>query len=165
MPRRWLLLLGLLAAACGGSSKASTPSASVTTPPTTAAHPTTTLTVEAQVEAAYLHSWDVYAHAMLELDPGQLGGSYAGAALDGALKELDDLRAHNQRARYQVTHNYTINVDAGIATVVDRYVNHSVTLDGSTRQPLEPDPNDDKTQVYLLRQIEGVWKVVDIRSE
>jgi len=159
VPRRWLLLIGLLAAACGGSTKAATPSASVTTPPTTA-HPTTTLTVEAQVEAAYLHSWDVYAKAVETLDPSHLSEAFAQPHL-GALKEELADRTRRQRPQHvSVDHHISVQVtDADTAAVRDVYVNHMIEFDPTTGQPTEADPNETVSDTYTLKRIEGTWKV------
>jgi hypothetical protein len=157
--RRWLLVLfALTAVACshGGSEG---PSASLTTPPSTQAQ-----TVEEEVEAAYLRSWEVYAEAMLELDERSLSDVYGGEALSAAHREIEELREANQRARYQVEHDYTIEVKGTEAFVVDSYINHSVTLDGQTGEPIEPDPNNRRRQVFVLQKEGGSWKVIEIRS-
>jgi hypothetical protein len=158
--RRWLLLLvvALCAVACS-DGEPDGPSASLTTPPSTEAP-----TVEDEVEAAYLRSWEVYAEAMLELDGSSLGKVFSGAALQAARTELADLREANERALYEIEHDYTIDVKGEEAFVVDNYINHSVTLNGSTREPIEPDPNNRRKQVFVLQRDGSAWKVIEIRS-
>jgi hypothetical protein len=161
--RRWLLVLPLLVAAASCSSDDPTgPSAAVTTPPTSE-RTTTTLSIEQEVEAAYLRSWDVYAKAVRDLDPSGLEESYADAALELERNEVADLVAANTPVRVQVEHKYSINVvDSTHAVVFDRYRNHSVLLDAKTGHPAEPDPDNEIAQTYALRRIDGKWKVTQV---
>jgi hypothetical protein len=154
--RRVLLLPVLcLLAACSGSSPAS-PSASVTEPPTS----TTTTSVEAEVEAAYLRSWEVYAKAMLELDESRLGEVFARRALDLRRTEVADLRRKGTPARMQVEHRIAaVSVRDDAAYVTDNYVNHSVVLDPISKEPAEPDPNSSESRTYTLERIDGAWRV------
>jgi hypothetical protein len=134
---RWLLPAALVATiAAGCSSDGGGPSASVTTPPTSE-RTTTTLTVEQEVEAAYLRSWDVYAKAVRDLDPSGLEESYASPQLERTRADVE-------------------------GRVKDRYRNHSVLLDPSTSEPTEADPNEMVRETYTLKEIDGQWKVVDI---
>ena len=165
MKRALLALCAVLAiasvAACGGDDAAeSSPSATVGTVSTTS----TTLSVEAEVEAAYLRSWDVFAKAALELDPAGLDALYAGPALQVVVDEVNELKAAGTPVRYEVEHDYEIEVapDRDLAEVRDSYVNHSVLLDPETGEPSEPDPNKVLHEVYLMQLVEGQWKVVDI---
>jgi hypothetical protein len=155
--RRVLLLPVLcLLAACSGSSPAS-PSASVTEPPTS----TTTASVEAEVEAAYLRSWEVYAKAVRDLDPSGLEESYADDALTVVLDEIARLKTAGTPVRIRVEHDFNTQITGDSqAIVMDTYVNHSVLLDPSTGEPAEPDPNKLVTDLYAMREIEGAWKVV-----
>jgi hypothetical protein len=156
--RRWLLVLfALTAVACsdGGSEG---PSASLTTPPSTQAQ-----TVEEEVEAAYLRSWEVYAEAVLELDPSGLEETYAERALQVERDEVARLKAANTPVRVRVEHDYSIAMTGNDrALVTDAYVNHSVLLDPSNGEPAEPDPNKQVTDLYAMRVIGGKWKVVHI---
>ena len=165
MKRGLLTLCAVLTAAsvtaCGGDDSAeSSPSATVGTAPTTS----TTLSVEQEVEAAYLRSWDVFAKAALELDSTGLEHSYGGPALDVVVEEINELKSAGTPVRYEVEHDYDIHVasDGELAEVRDSYVNHSVLLDPATGEPAEPDPNKVLHEVYLMQRIEGEWKVVDI---
>jgi hypothetical protein len=159
MRRRSPLLLALLVvAACGSSGKAS-PSASVTRPPTS----NRPATVEQQVEAAYLRSWDVYAKAMLELDPGGLSESYAPPQLERTTGDVTARKSDGRPARIVVEHDYrVVELRSDLALVSDHYRNHSVLLDPDTRNPVEADPDQLVVEKYTLREIDGRWKVVDI---
>jgi hypothetical protein len=148
----------LLVSACSGGDDAEPPAATLDTKATTS----TTQSPEAEVEAAYLHSWDVYADAVLNLDDSKLSSDYAGDALTVVVGDVEQLRAEGAVARMSVEHNYTITVQQGVAQVIDRYTNHSVKLDAATREAMEPDPNEVVNEQYLLQKLDGTWKVIDI---
>ena len=171
------------AAACSGDTPSEAPSATVaaarstssvttsTAPPTTTtttqplpanAPPTTT---EDEVEAAYLRSWDVYADAMLRLDPSRLGEVYSGVALETRQREVASLATFGTPARMRVDHDYEIVVlNADDALVLETYVNHSVLLDGTTMEPIEPDPNNVLKREYVLRRESSGWRVARINA-
>ena len=153
------LLLAASAVACGGDSAESSPSATLEDPTTT-----TTLSVEAEVEAAYLRSWDVYADAVLTFDTSKLATAYSGPALEVVSADVEELRQANTPARMDVDHDYEIEVDveSGLARVIDRYKNHSVLLDGETKATIEPDPDELIEEEYLMQNTGGAWKVIDI---
>jgi hypothetical protein len=157
--RRWLVLgvLVLGAVACS-DGEANGPSASLTTPPSTEVQ-----TVEQEVEAAYLRSWEVYAEAMLNLDPSGLGESYASPQIERTRADVVARKSDGRPARISVEHDYRVaelRVDS--ALVVDRYRNHSVLLDPKTKAPVEADPNEVIVEQYTLRRVSSGWKVVDI---
>ncbi len=137
-------------------------------PPGTTGNSTTTPSAtpndgRAQVEQAYLHHWDVYAQALLTLDGSHLPEVLAGAALRAVHKQLRDLKAADQPALVRVEHRYRINiVNEDTAIVDDRYINHTVRLDSTTMEPIEPDPNQPVHKSYTLKKVGGVWKVTDI---
>lgn len=171
-------VLCCLAVACGGDEVANeAPSATLAagdpTTTTTAAPPATTAstttsaptTVEGAVEAAYLRSWEVYADAMLRLDPARLPEVYTGAALDGRRDEIADRTATRTPARMDVEHDYEIVVvDEANALVLERYRDHSVLLDGTTMQPLGPDPDQIVHREYVLRREADGWRVARINA-
>jgi hypothetical protein len=155
-----LALAGALAACSGGGD--STPSATLATTPTTA-RTTTTQSVEAEVEAAYLKSWDVYTDAVRTFDTSELASVYADKALELRTSEVSDLKAAGTPARVSVVHETEIQiVDASRQAVVrDSYRNHSVLLD-STGKPTEADPDRVVSRQYLMLRIDGTWKVADV---
>lgn len=156
--------LSTFAAGCGGGTEA--PSASLQPAPTTTEAPTTTtaaLTPEQEVEQAYLRSWEVFADATLRLDESRLGDVYADSALDAVVKDVTRLRSAGTPARFEVDHNYRVQLmDERIAVVVDQYVNHSVLLDAASGQPIEADPNKLISEAYTLELRDGSWKVIQI---
>ena len=163
MKRALLTLCAVLSvasvAACGGDDE-SAPAATVGTERTT-----TTLSVEAEVEAAYLRSWDVYADAMRTFDTSALDEVYTGQALELRLDEVRDLEAANTPARMEVEHDYTIEVDGETAVVVDAYVNHSVVLDPATGEPAEADPNNNLTTRYEFVRGGAGWLIARVVAQ
>ena len=149
-----------MASGCGGGGD-KTPAATLA--PATSERTTTTLSVEQEVEAAYLKSWDVFAEAALELDESKSSESYAGPALELVRSNVDRLRSENVRGRYVVDHDYQIETNGDAATVEDNYLNHSVKLNSSSREPIEADPNERVREKYLMSKIGDQWKVVDIQ--
>jgi hypothetical protein len=173
-------LLCWIAVGCGGATPANeAPSATLasggpatapTTTATTATGPPTTATTpptnpEGEVEAAYLRSWEVYADAMLRLDAARLPEVYAGAALDTRRDEIADLTAARTPARMRVEHDYeVVVVDGTNALVLEQYRDHSVFLDGTTMQPLGPDPDRVVSREYVLRREADGWRVARINA-
>lgn len=162
--------LALPAAACGGGDdEPDTPSATVSR---SAEAPTSSTTSEPQtpeeeVEAAYLRSWEVFATAMLELDPSGLSSSFAGEQLVKTTNEVEAQAADGRPIRVEVEHELAIQLVADDHAIVrDRYRNHSVYLDPETLEPTEPDPNDQYVELTTLRKEVGdEWKVVHIARE
>lgn len=180
---RWLLaalapvLLPLLACSDddGGSDEttsttvaptSTTASTTTTTAPPLPSSTTTTMfdpsTVEGEVEAAYLRSWDVYAEAVytLELDEAAFADVYTDEHLATKTNELSDRISDGRAALVRVEHNYSIEVlQPGLAAVVDALVNHQVLIDPSTKQPIEEDPNEPLVEITTMRLENGKWKV------
>jgi hypothetical protein len=153
------VVLLLAVPACSSGTKADAgPTASVTAPSTTA---DPQAAVKAEVEAAYLKSWDVYLDAIRRVDDGRLEDTHAGAALETVRQEVGDVRATGGWVEGSVDHDYSIEVSGGRATVVDRYVNHLVLYraDGS---PAEPDPNRQVEYRYDLERMLSGWRLVGI---
>jgi hypothetical protein len=141
-----------------GNNDSPMPSASATGTPT----PTST-DVRAQVEQAYLHAWDVWAEALLELDPSRLPEVLTGRALQAVQQRLEEQREKNQPVRLRAEHNYRILIiDQTTASVDDRYVNHSVRLDPDTLEPIAEDPNQRLRTSFTMRLVDGTWKIAEI---
>ena len=123
--------------------------------------PTATSTdVKTQVERAYLHYWDVYTEANLNLDTSRLGEVLTGEALKNVQDQIDEQKSKNQPVRIRVEHKYSIVlVDEATATVDDTYVNHSQRLDPRTGEPVDEDPNQQVRRTYTLKKVDGSWKV------
>jgi hypothetical protein len=157
------VVLVTAAAACGGGSGSDDDAAPAATLGTTPSSTTsTTLSVEAEVEAAYLKSWDVFATAAYDLETDGLESAYSGPALEVVTKNIERYITNNTPVRFRADHDFDIEVKDDLAQVRDTYVNHGVLLDAQTMQPTEPDPNETLTEIYLMQRIDGAWKVIDI---
>jgi hypothetical protein len=168
------LVLVVGAVACGDDGE---PEAATTTPSTTATTTTTTAperepsttttafdptTVEGEVEAAYLRSWDVYADAVydLELDEQALAEVFGGDHLATKIDEINRRIENGEAAFVRIDHDYSIElIDGSTAIVVDSYRNHQVLIDPETKQPVEEDPDEVVIDAITLRLMAGVWKV------
>ncbi len=144
---------------------------SSTTAPTRPTSTTTTVydpaTVEGQVEAAYLRSWEVYADAVynLRLDETALAEVYAERSLETRRTEIQD-RIHRGRAAWvSLDHDYQIViVDESTAAVIDHFVNHQVLVDRDSKAPAEPDPNERLLVNFQMKRAGGVWRVTLIQK-
>ena len=169
----------LLSAGCGGGGSDADPSTTVATVASTTSTASTTTTaperptstttttydpasVEGEVEAAYLKSWDVYADAVynLRLDEAALAEVYTGKHLDTKRTEIERRIADGRSAAVQVEHRYdVILINQNQAQVVDRFVNHQVLIDPETKEPVEDDPNELLVFNFRLDQSDGAWRV------
>jgi hypothetical protein len=167
-PARRLLAAALLAVLLAGCPQRDTATPTTTGSPTSASleAPTTqtTLSPQAEVRAAYLRQWDVYADAVRRLDTGKLDEVFAGRALQTVRAEVQRRRSQGRPAAVKVEHHITsiTLVNATTAVVLDRYRNHSVRLDPTTGNPAEPDPNEVIEESYAMKLVSGAWKVTDI---
>jgi hypothetical protein len=117
----------------------------------------------AEVERAYLRFWEVWTSANVDLDPSLMAEVTTGHLLELFVEELQELKAKDEPARIAVEHNYEIVLlGPDVASVEDRYVNHSVRIDSETLQPIEPDPNVPVRKSHTLRKVNGQWKVAEI---
>lgn len=162
--------------ACAGDD-ADTDTAPTTTERSTTStsppRPTTTTstiyapgTVEAEVEAAYLRSWEVYSEAVytLVLDEEALASVVGDPLLAHQREEIGERIASGRAALVRVEHNYEIELlRSDAALVTDTYVNHQVLIDPTGKGPIEPDPNEVMTDVFALSKMGGRWLVTDHR--
>lgn len=117
----------------------------------------------AEVERAYLRFWEAWTRANLDLDPSLMAAVTTGPLQQLFVEQIEELKAKNEPARISVEHNYEIVLlGPDIASVEDRYVNHSVRLDPDTLQPTEPDPNAPVRKSHTLRKVDDQWKVAEI---
>jgi len=177
-----IIVLSLMTASCrdddpSAASTTTTDEVSTTSSTTTTTvpeRPTSTTTtafdpasIEGQVEAAYLKSWDVYADAVynLELDEQALSEVYAGDYLVTVSAEIVRRTQNGEAASVAVEHDYSIRLaDSTNAVVIDKYQNHQVLIDFETKQPIEQDPDEMVTDVVTLALMEGIWKVIRIEE-
>jgi len=145
--------------------------ATTTTAPERETSTTTTAfdpaSVEGQVEAAYLKSWDVYADAVydLHLDEAALAEVFAERSLETRTNEVVDRIAERRAALVRLDHNYQVAVvDSSTAAVLDHFRNHQVLIDSVTRKPIEPDPDELLLVNFQMKLIDGLWKVTLIQK-
>lgn len=152
-----LLVAGLVAGFLTLGGNGSSPSSS---PPRNSVTPTD---VRAQVEQAYLRAWDVWADALLRLDPSRLSGALAGKALELVTAQVNEQRRINQPVRVRAEHNYrVVLINANTASVDDHYINHNVRLDPKTLQPIEADSNERVHRTFTMKWVDGTWKIAEI---
>ena len=150
------LLVGFLALGNDDQSSGTT-----STPPVRTS--STPADPRAQVEQAYLHAWDVWADALLHLDPSLLSESFTGKALNVLTAQVQEQKRKNQPVRIRAEHNYTITlIDPQTASVEDRYINHNVRLDPDTLEPIEPDQETHVRTSFTLKLVGTTWKISEI---
>jgi hypothetical protein len=132
-------------------------------PPSPTGNSVTPTDVRAQVEQAYLRAWDVWADALLRLDPSRLPQVLTGKALELVTAQVNEQRRMNQPVRVRAEHNYRIVlVNATTASVDDHYINHNVRLDPKTLKPIEADPNEPIHRTFTMKLVDGTWKIAEI---
>ena len=149
------LLVGFLA--LGNDDQSS----GTTTPPvTTSAAPSDP---RAQVQQAYLHAWDVWADALLHLDPSRLSESFTSPALKVLTRQVQEQKRKDEPVQIRAEHNYTITIiDPQTASVEDRYIDHNVRLDPDTLEPIEPDQETHVRTSFTLKLVGSTWKISEI---
>ncbi len=123
------------------------------------------LAPEAQVEAAYLHRWEVQLDAYRSGRTEFLDLVYAGEALDSRRAEIDDLVASGRRVDGHVEHNYEISLhsDTG-ASVMDAYRNYLVPVDATTGGALDEPSGEEVLFEYRMRREGDRWVVHHVVS-
>ncbi len=119
--------------------------------------------LEGEIEAAYLHYWDVLALAYLETDSSHLAEAMSDLELSRQMQEIGDLKSQGRAAKLVVEHHIAlVKVSPDSAIVYDEYLNHSVFVDPTTKQerPTSAPPETEKIS-FEMRKIDGSWKVVD----
>lgn len=156
---RWstsILFVALVVSGCSG-----TDSGDARKPDRPAKTTTTTLTLEQEVEAAYLRWWEVTDRAYLELDTSGLEEVSARDDLALRIREIEERKREGRPMLSKVEHDYRVSIlGPAKASVTDTFRNHSVRLDPMTRQPVEADPNEVISVTFTMERLEGAWKVV-----
>lgn len=159
------LLLAMIAAACRGDDADPTPTATAISNPSpmpTAPQPTTTPDAKAEVIAAYLRYWDLYAEAVLNLDHSGLIGAASHEELQQVQEEIETLRAQGVALRVVIEHRPTvIELTATTATVFDEMTNNSFFVDPETHEPPEGEGSGETlVDTFFLEKVDGQWIVV-----
>lgn len=117
----------------------------------------------AEVDAAYRRYGDVRGQALYDLDSSQLDEVADGAELDRERGRIEQLRGQGRAVRLDGQHaSRVVFAAGGEAVVYDEFLNDSVFVDAASKRelPAESPPFTQRIS-YLLRNIDGKWKVVD----
>jgi hypothetical protein len=76
---------------------------------------------------------------------------------------LEERRAEGKAQKVDVVRGGAIVhfIGGQMAVVYETYTNHSVAVNLATGEPLEPPPDDQEAVSYLLRKVDGVYKVAE----
>jgi len=119
--------------------------------------------LEREIEAAYLHYWDVLAQAYLDTDTSHLSEVMSDPELSRQEKEIQDLKSQGRAAKLVAEHRIAFaKVSPESAVIYDEYLNRSVFVDPTTKQerPTSAPPETEKIS-FEMRKIDGTWRVVD----
>lgn len=119
--------------------------------------------LELEIEAAYLHYWDVLAQAYLDTDSSHLAEVMSDPELSRQTQEISNLKSQGKAAKLIVEHRIAFaKVSPDSAVVYDEYLNRSVFIDPATKQerPTTAQPATEKIS-FEMTKIDGSWKVVD----
>src|SRR5690606_31752170 len=108
------------------------------------------LTPEQQVEAAYLHSWDIYLDAVGNGRTDYLALVYVDPILTRRVTEVEDLVAAGHAVHGSPTDRLiqTTMLTETDAVLIDEYRNRLVLVDAASGEPLEDDPNTEVGYSY-----------------
>jgi len=121
--------------------------------------------LQAEILDAYDRYWQVRDDALATLDGSHLDEVMYGEELLAAETYLDQLRSQGRAGRPNVEHSITlVSASSGAAEIQDRIIDRGFFVDTATQEPLPPDqqaaqPETEIVGTYLLRNIDGVWKV------
>jgi hypothetical protein len=116
---------------------------------------------------AYIRYWDARAKATgdplaQDLD-AELVGVMAGTELAKAQQSVADFRADGRVYLVHVDHQIQLQrATPQEALVVDEFTSTARKIDPNTRVPVDSPPVvEHRKDAFLLRPIDGIWKVVD----
>jgi len=145
------------------------PATEPTAAPTLIDQPATAAAVDPALQAAILDAydryWQVRDDALATLDGSHLDEVMSGEELVAAETYLDQLRSQGRAGRPNVEHSITlVSATSDAAEIQDRIIDRGFFVDATTQEPLPPDqqaaqPETEIVGTYLLRNIDGVWKV------
>ncbi len=181
LDRRFRTPVGVEPASQGNASQANAPQTQPTalpaaqpTPAVAVVRPTDGITptlpaglrladspLEREIEAAYLHYWQVRTDAFLNLDMSHLSEVMVGDELARSEKYIQDLRSQGRAAKMDVEHRTALaKVTPDEAIVYDEYLNKSVFVDPLTKAEMTTSGPVETVKVsFTMRKIDGQWKV------
>jgi hypothetical protein len=109
-------------------------------------------------------NWANITNAWWYLDWQRLGDTETQPAVGDLSTILEERRAEQRSQKVDADRSGTTvhYLEQGVAVVYETYVNHSVAVNFTTGEPVEPTPNDPQAASYLLKKIDGVYKVAQI---
>jgi hypothetical protein len=146
----------------GQGSPTPAATATATVAPTQTPAATATVSPEDEVVTAYLHYWDAYSQALLDLNPALVEGVAAGEELQRIQEEIDGLRSQGLALRVDVSHNFVLlDVTSDSATLYDEITNNSFYVDAETKEPAQGSGSGEILKdTFYFQKIGGDWKVV-----
>lgn len=119
--------------------------------------------LEREIEAAFLHYWDVRSQALLNLDGSHLSEVTAGVELTRDQQQIDDLKAQNRAIKVEINYRLAfVNSSQDSAELFDDSFNKSYYVATDTKQPQGSPGSGGPVKVsYVLQKLQGTWKVVD----
>ncbi len=119
---------------------------------------------QAAVRQAYLGWWSAREEAYLSLNPAPLKPLMTSSGYQKEAAQVEQQAVTGDPFRLTADHNLQIAVykDSPYASVDDVWADHSVALDPTTHQPLQPDPNIDVEDSTFLKLIAGRWMVASV---
>lgn len=140
------------------STTASTTAAPTTVPPEPTLEPLLIdpeLSIRDQVEAAYLHHWDILLDAFATGEPSNLRLVYTGGALEFRLDELNGFVERGERMGGHVDHNYEITVQNDeFVILVDGYRTHLFLTDPEGEPISEPTGHEALHEYHFIKDNE-----------
>jgi hypothetical protein len=117
--------------------------------------------LEQDIEAAYLHYWQVYRDAAATDDVSPLPEVLNGDALQWTIDDFNQWKTQGRGVDVQVKHEYVLrDVTSDHAEVDDQYTDASRWIDLKTGQRLaRQGPPQTVTQTFLLERTDGTWKI------
>ena len=151
-----------ISSTASATSSSSSPAASATVQLPPGVHIASS-PLEQEIEAAYLHYWQVRSEALLNLDTSHLSEVMAGPELARDDKQIQDLKAQGKAVKVDIEHHIAfLHVSPDAAEIYDEYLNRSVYVDPTTKQaiPTNSPPLTAKVS-YQMQKVNGTWKVID----
>ena len=118
------------------------------------------LAPEAQVEAAYLHHWDVLMDAYRTGRTDSLDLVYTGEALTMRVAEINGILADGVRVGGHVEHNYAITIHNDTeATLIDGFWNYLVDTDPESGEPVSEASGEQIAQRFQYVKEGDQWLI------
>ena len=119
-----------------------------------------------EVVTFYLRFWEMRAQALRTLDAALLSDIMAGSALEADQARIEQLRSLGVAVKVQGEHTITIfRLTPDYVVLVDQFADRSIFIDPSTGREVPGVVPAVQKLVYVLRKIDGVWKVVEMEQQ